>query len=438
MRSLCVSCVRLFICACLSLYGQEQIKQPAHIEPLTDDNAKPKLTLNHAIELTLAQNSGLLAAGIEVEALDLEIAQSMRFPNPELEMEVSEFAGSGERHGFGESETTLILSQPIPTAGKTRKRARIAEVKSELGDSQYQHTRNQLTVDVAKDYFRTLSIQERIQVDLELLRLSEQTYKTVSDRVEAGRVSPLEQTKARVELVRAQIKLDVTKMELSTARVRLASHWGELEPGFDQVAGNLHLPDALPVLAELKVSLASNPEYLRWSQELDLKKANFEYERALRIPDLSVRAGYQKFNDRNEQSIVFGLSVPIHLFNRNKNSIAAAARRMNASEYIVQEVEVQLHLDLQDTFQALRSSYQSALVFRDEIVPVAEQAFHASTEGYKAGKFGFLDVLDAQQTLFQTKAEFLDVMDDFFHNLTELARIAGSDYLHLWLGVDHE
>ena len=43
-----------------------------------------------------------------------------------------------------------------------------------------------------------------------------------------------------------------------------------------------------------------------------------------------------------------------------------------------------------------------------DVLPAAEEAFQVATEGYRQGKFGFLDVLDAQRTLFETKGQYLD------------------------------
>ena len=68
------------------------------------------LSLREAIAAALLGNPELTAFGYEVRAAEAQALQARRWPNPELEVEVDNFAGSGERAGFGSSEFTLSLS----------------------------------------------------------------------------------------------------------------------------------------------------------------------------------------------------------------------------------------------------------------------------------------------------------------------------------------
>ena len=49
-----------------------------------------------------------------------------------------------------------------------------------------------------------------------------------------------------------------------------------------------------------------------------------------------------------------------------------------------------------------------AVALRDEIVPIAEQAHAGTQEGYRQGKFGYLEVLDTQDTIIAMQARLLD------------------------------
>lgn len=47
------------------------------------------------------------------------------------------------------------------------------------------------------------------------------------------------------------------------------------------------------------------------------------------------------------------------------------------------------------------------MALRTNVLPAAQRAFEAATEGYRQGKFGYLEVLDAQRTLFDTRGRYL-------------------------------
>ena len=76
-----------------------------------------------------------------MRAREAEGLQAGRLSNPELEVEIENFGGSGEADGFSASETTLALSQLIELGGKRLKRQRIAGHQAELAGWEYELTR---------------------------------------------------------------------------------------------------------------------------------------------------------------------------------------------------------------------------------------------------------------------------------------------------------
>ena len=57
------------------------------------------------------------------------------------------------------------------------------------------------------------------------------------------------------------------------------------------------------------------------------------------------------------------------------------------------------------------------------MIPAAQKSFAGINEGYRFGKFGFLDVLDSQRTLFQIKKQYLDALADYHIALIEVNRM---------------
>ena len=69
--------------------------------------------------------------------------------------------------------------------------------------------------------------------------------------------------------------------------------------------------------------------------------------------------------------------------------------------------EVLVTTALNTAYQNLAAAHIEATTLKTQVLPGAQSAFEAVSRGYRLGKFGFLDVLDAQRTLFGAKAQYL-------------------------------
>ncbi|MNN92101.1 Cobalt-zinc-cadmium resistance protein CzcC precursor [compost metagenome] len=59
------------------------------------------------------------------------------------------------------------------------------------------------------------------------------------------------------------------------------------------------------------------------------------------------------------------------------------------------------------------------------MLPAAQRAYQAATQGFEAGKFSYLEVLDAQRTLFQARIRYLGVVANAWQAATTIDRILG-------------
>ncbi len=60
-----------------------------------------------------------------------------------------------------------------------------------------------------------------------------------------------------------------------------------------------------------------------------------------------------------------------------------------------------------------------------------EEAFEAAHEGYREGKFGVLDMLDAQRGLFAARGALVSGLSDYHAAVAQLQRITGTDIQEL-------
>ncbi len=77
-------------------------------------------------------------------------------------------------------------------------------------------------------------------------------------------------------------------------------------------------------------------------------------------------------------------------------------------------------------------------MLRLEILPGAQSAYDATTKGYELGKFNFLEVLDAQRTFFQARAQYLRALAETHRSAAEIDRIVGVPFENPRTATGHE
>jgi cobalt-zinc-cadmium efflux system outer membrane protein len=181
----------------------------------------------------------------------------------------------------------------------------------------------------------------------------------------------------------------------------------------------------LPSLDNLAERLARNPVLARWAAEMAQRQALVQVERANAIPNITINGGYRRLNETDDNAVLFGISVPLPLFNRNQGSIVEARHRLAKAEAERRAAEVRVTSALSDAYKALATAHAEAVGLRANVIPAAQSAFERINEGYRLGKFGYLDVLDAQRTLFDARARYLQTVTDYHRAAAEVERLVG-------------
>ena len=391
----------------------------------TTTEHKEVLSLSDALSLALVRNPQLAVFSYETRIREAEAIQASLLPNPEIETEVENFAGSGSLDGFSESELTISVGQLIELGGKRQKRTRVAALNTDLSVWDYEAAKLNVFTDVAKAFTEVLVVQHRIELQKELVKVAEAFLQNIQQRVEAGRVSPAEAARAKVELSTTRIESERLQKELQAVRKKLSALWGSTEPKFDRVVGKLDTVLSLPSLEKLTSFITQNPDIARWAVEMQQRDAELALERAQRIPDPIIGGGYRRLNESGNNAFVMSMSLPLLLFNRNQGNIQAAKYRKQQAELQKRAAEISLTTRLSEIHSMVSAAYSEVIMLKTSVLAEAQNAFDMINQGYQMGKFGFLDVLDAQRTLFHVRARYLNSLKEYHQSVAELERLIG-------------
>jgi len=386
------------------------------------------LSLRDVLRLTLVRNPELQAFTFELRAAEARTLQAGVLPNPALSAELENIGGTGSiTKGAQASESTLQLSQLIELGGKRAKRLRLAGLERELTGWDYEVKRLDVLTEAKKAFVDEVATAERLAFTADLLRLAEHVQRTVSARVQAGKVSPIEQTRTRITVSTARLKVQQARTIYEAAKKRLAAFWGSTTPAFEGVSGFLDTTTPLPSLEALTAQVQKNPDIARWATELAARRAHVEVAQSKAVPDLTVSGGVRYLNEVKEGTFVLGFSLPLPLFDRNQGGIQEAYVRLSKAELEQRVAEVRVSTALSDAYQNIVNAENEVTTLQNEVLPTAQETFQATEEGYRLGKFGLLDVLDVQRTFFETRGRSLEALATYHKAVADLERLSGEE-----------
>lgn len=378
------------------------------------------LTLSAAIDLALTSNPELSAAANELRAVEGAVIQAGILPNPDISTSVEDTQNKSTR------TTTIQLNQRIELGGKRSARITSAERGRDVAAADLAAKRLDVRATVIGAFFDVLVAQERIQQAEDLLGLAQRASQAASRRVTAGKVSPVEETKARVAEASARVELNQAQRELVTARKRLAASWGSSTPRFEQAEGRTDILPPVRSAEEISRRLNASPALLRARHEADRFSALADLERSRRIPDVTVSLGSKKAEELGRNQTIVGISIPFPIFDRNQGNVLEAQRRADKARDELSATEVRLSAEVTQNEERLKALVVEAQTLQSEIMPGARSAYDAASKGFELGKFSFLEVLDAQRTFFQARAQYLRSLSDAHRTAAELERVLGS------------
>jgi cobalt-zinc-cadmium efflux system outer membrane protein len=163
----------------------------------------------------------------------------------------------------------------------------------------------------------------------------------------------------------------------------------------------------------------------RWATEEDRRRAALRLEKARGTPDITIGAGVRRFEQTDDAALVFGLGVPLPLFDRNQGSILAATAELGKARRQYEAAQVRIWAALSEAVSALAAAYDEVTILRNDVLPKAQRAFEAARQGYQQGKFDYLHLLDAQRTLFQTQAQYVNSTEVYHKAQADVQRLTG-------------
>ena len=375
------------------------------------------LTLDQALQSAFADNPELAAAQWEIGIAEGDRQQAGLIPNPEVSWEAEDTRRDSRT-------TTVMLSQPIELGGKRGARIDVASRAQDAAGIELERRRNTLRADVIQAFSGVQTAQHRLQLSHQSLQIAEQGVRVARGRIEAGKSSPIEATRAQVQLSEVRLELSRAERDKANAYQQLLQVMGTPIPASVEVQAARQNTLIVPP-SRLLERLNDTAELRLAKLQIDQREASLGLEKAQRIPDLTVSVGSQYDETERERVNVVGLSMPIPLFDRNQGNVLAAARRADQARDLRNATELRLRTETQTALEHWQTANGEVKAFNQSILPAAQSAVDSATRGFEMGKFTFLEVLDAQRTLISARTQYIQAVAEATDARVRIERIFG-------------
>jgi outer membrane protein, heavy metal efflux system len=380
------------------------------------------LDFDTAVSRALNQSLSLHMADDEIQGRKGLKKQARLYPNPEFSYNLENPGDVRSGKGWSSREEIFALTQPVEWRGKRSQRIKAASHQYYAAMTGYQIAKLNLLNRLNRAFIRVVETQELIKIAIEQQEIAKEVLRVTNEKLKAGKVSIIQQSKAEVSQSLAELNEQKVWADFKSAKNSLALLWSSPYPDFDYAIYPFYaITPPLP-LEECLGDLCNQPEVLRSLHEYSATYHNFMLEKSARIPDVSLTLGY--INEAGDKGLVAGIAFPLPIWDQNQGNIKQAYFEMLKTGKEGKQLWIYLETKLSNSYLELVRAYQAAETLKNTVLKSATQAFELAQQGYREGKFEFLDVLDAQRTLFEIQERYIQALANYHH------RRANIDYLN--------
>jgi cobalt-zinc-cadmium efflux system outer membrane protein len=382
---------------------------PAAQSAPASSTAPRVLTLDDALRLAEEHNPMLHRAVAEQAGARAAVDTAKAYPNPQFNTLM------GHQYGRRDIATPGVpgllqhysFSQPIETPGVRRTRIEAANRNRESSRFGLAAIHLSVRAAVKRAFYDVLRRKEEIQHAAENLKLVQDLERRTEVQVNVGEAAKLELTRAQAERATAQNVVKSASILYIGALSGLRAAIGVPLDENVEIKGSLDPPVTLLPLAALhKQVLAQHPAMAQARAQIETAQAVLANERALRMPQPSLAAEYERQPDLGFYRI--GISIPVPAWDRRKGPIAEAQAALEQATAAAKEREVEITAALERAYGQYEVANQQVASFEAGALRQATAAVEAAQAAYKFGERGIIEVLDAQRVLQRVRGDFLD------------------------------
>ena len=383
------------------------------------------------ISYALSQNPDIEVARKRVDAAAYRVPQAASLRDPTFG--VTAFPEPVQT-AAGQQEVALTASQNLPWHGKLDARAAAAEADTNVARAQLAAVELEVVEQVKRTYYELYFIQRAIRITEENRKLLLDFVRIADSKYRTGKASQQDVLRAQVEVLNLDNQLIRLRQQIDSAQAKLARllHVSPDTPvrALEQ-APQQQIPQDLERL--YRQAIAGRPELHAQLAAVGRDRRNVDLARLEYCPDLTAgitwigtsAAGLSPVaNGDDPLLLTFSVNVPIYR-NRLDAGVREAESRVVASTRQYDSLRDRTAESVKDLYAQATSQYDLVKLFRNDIIPKAQQTLEVSQAAYEVGDVDLLQLIDNWEQLLNFRISFHRLESQLQQTLATLEKVVG-------------
>ena len=325
----------------------------------------------------------------------------------------------------------VMAEQELPVSGKNRSRARAATAEAGAAFEEFRRAELDVVSRTRASYSRLANGYAQLDVSRRNEELLNQFIKISQSRYETGAATQSDVLLAQTDLAklletRADIQREISE-EQSALNVLMNR---PAQAPLGRPAALVFTPHKFALDRQQALTVLRRPEIQRAQSMIDAAKFGVELAHRQWIPDPMVNVKAQRYNGAGQavSELDVGLSFPLPLLNQKKYSagVLEAQKGLESTQREFDATRTEALGLVRDQLKKIQTAASQYELYRDKIVPLANETVEASRAAYEASTGGFLELITARRTLQDVESMALNRLAEYEVAIAELEAITGN------------
>ena len=402
----------------------------------SDFKSQTSPDLDYYIRLALKSNAALKASYNLYQAEVEKAPQARSLPNPKVSY--AYFIENVETR-VGPQEHKVGVSQSFPWFGTLGLQGKAAEDSAKAAYYEFENGRLNVVYKVSQAYFEYYFLGQSIRIIKENVDLLKNIERVARSRYRTGIGTYADVIRSQVELEKLLDQLKTTEdlQEPLLARFNavLNRSPNELIPWPTSIPNAIKSLDKDTLLASI---VDSNPQLKALDRRIEQAKKQKSLAAKDGLPGFKVGFDYiftgdsvAPMSDSGKDPMIATATIDLPIW-RGKYSAQRreAQSRLLAAQHSKQERLNQLFSELKATIFYYSDALRKIELYRDKLIPKANQSFQATKTSYEAGKSSFIDLIDAERMLLEFQLAYEQSLSRFNQEQAKIEMLVGRQVFH--------
>lgn len=391
--------------------------------------------LDDYINLALQYNPAIDAARRRAEALALRIPQEASLDDPTLSVMGWPFAPNVPQTAAGRITAGMTVAQRVPWFGKRQSRADMAAAEVQKAWAELRAVELEVIEQVKRSYYELYYLQQAIELTQQDRRTLEDLARVAEERFRNNQVSQQDVHRAHLEILAVDEQLLRLRQELASAQAQLA-RWLHLPPDIPLEALDRLPEEDVPAALDALYAqaLEANPQLQAQLAEIRRHTGAIRLARLEYYPDVELSITWEEMTRRQALAptadgldmVGLGLMVNLPVYRARLDAAVREAQNRTAAEARQWDaLKDRTVADVRDLFVQAQTQQELLVLFRDQIVPKAQDTFRASIPAYRVNQIDFQQLVDNWRALLRYRIALVRLDAQLRQTLATLERVVG-------------